>query len=266
MKKNILILLVAFFGFSNVVFSAACETQSGNSTIIAGAGYANSCSAEPDYYEVKIYEMGLCSSAPTAPTTSSKIDTTSCQTVMTSTSGSSISVVKGTTTSIPGTINRPVNGTYTHGYIRISNDFVLKDSRQYSISLSDGTNPGDHCATTSSGMACDTSAVTAAKRTFSLQDFGNNDSYTMSKSTSDGTVNAYLVVDSTEYLAESDGVTKYLVGVQTLNTPLIISDSTSKMNSSFETTTGMSIFKTSGGANPTFSVVNGPFSLRMTVE
>ena len=68
MKKNIIVLLVTLFGFSNVAFSAACGTSGAKTVFPASDGYANGCSAEPDYFELKIYDMMLCTAAPTAPT------------------------------------------------------------------------------------------------------------------------------------------------------------------------------------------------------
>ena len=265
MKKNIIVLLVTLFGFSNVTFSAVCGTSGTKTVFPTSTGYDNGCSAEPDYFELKIYDMMLCTSAPTAPTSSATAVTTSCQTVVTSTSGSSVSVVKGSNAELGGVITRPANGTYTHAYIRISNDFIIKDSRQFSTGdINDGADEGDWCATTSSGVDCETSEVTAVKRTIALKDFTGGGVYSLGDiSTSEGTLNAYLV-DSAELLGKGEGAdTVYLVGTQVFTTPVVITDASTTMNASFATTTGITIYN---NGSEQIKIVSGPFSLKLTVE
>jgi len=270
MKKRILVLLVALFGFSNVAFSAAgdaCPLGGGDKKDVSSAtAYGSNCSYQPDSFTIKIYEMKLCSSAPTAPTTSAVTVTTSCQDVMTNATGSTVTVVKGSNTALTGTITRPANGTYTHAYIRIGKDFLIKDAEEFTSSHTGSrSGTGKFCAThETSGVVCDTSAVTAGEQTMALNDMdGPAGSFVDSKtgiSTSEGTLAAYLVASSYK-LSATSGAVEYVVGTQAFTTPIVITDATTKMNAAFNTTTGLSVFD--GG---TLNMVQGPFSLKLTVE
>ena len=269
MKKNILILLITFFGFSSSAFSAACTTSSGKTVLPSSTGFVNACSIEPDHFEVKIYELMLCTTAPTPPTTSSPAVTTSCQLVMSSAAGFSVVVATGVTSPITATIKRPDNGTYTHAIARISNNFTLGDSREYSASLNGyqgGSNNGSgvFCATTATGTKCGASAVTAVNKTLALDDFNpGSNLYSTSSTTTEGALNAYLVDSAFKLEADTDADTKFLIGTQTFTTPVTITDNSISMDAAFSTSTGMQIF-TPGSSR--IEAVSGPFSLKLTVK
>ncbi len=266
MKKNVLILFLVLLGFNNTVIAAACTVTSGVTTFPTGT----SCKAEPDFFQIKVYDMKLCTAAPTAPTTAAAMVLTNCQSVLTSSGGANVSVTNGGSSTISGTISRPDNGTYTHGYIRISNDFVIADSRQYNISLDDDDDnasaDGTYCATTASGADCDTSAVTAVNQTMSMGSTQFGSDYLIEDTVvTGGLVDAWLVDTNQMLEADTDGDVKYLVGVQAFTTPLVVSDSTTSMNTAFAVTTGMTIIH-GGGSPPILSLDNGPFSVIMTLN
>jgi len=269
MKKNVLVLLVVLFGFSNVVYSAACNVSSGITTAPNGS----SCEAEPDFFQVKMYKMMLCTSAPTAPTTSSAFVLSNCQSVLQNTSGTDVSVTNGSTSALSGTITRPDNGAYTHGYIQISKDFVIGDTRTYNTSIdddTDGTADGTTCVTRTSGINCTGLAVQNQTMPMGYNHFGNDHLIT-GEVVSGGTVDAYLTLSNGKLAANAandTGVT-YLEGVQTFTTPIVITDNTTSMNTSFAVSTGMTISETGGvarGLAPRISVTNGPFSVIMTIQ
>jgi hypothetical protein len=265
MKKNVLIIFLLLIGINNTVIAAACTVTSGVTTFPTGT----SCKAEPDFFQLKVYDMMLCSAAPTAPTTAAAMVLTNCQSVLTSSGGSNVSVTNGGSSTISGTITRPDNGTYTHGYIRISSDFVVGDSRQYNTSLdedSDGDADGVYCATTASGVDCDSSAVTAVNQTMGMgsTQFGS-DYLIEDEVVTGGLVDAWLVDTNQKLEADTDGDVTYLVGVQAFTTPLVVSDSTTSMNTAFAVTTGMTIIH-GGGNPPILSLTNGPFSVIMTIN
>lgn len=267
MIKSILILFLAFLGFNNSLFAAACSTANSGTTTTWPASGGGQCSAEPDYYKLTIYDMKLCTSAPAAPTSSSAIVLTSCQNVFYNSSGNAIEVVNGSSSAMTGTISRPTNGTYTHGYIRISKDFVIGDSRQYSADATDGTTIGDYCATTSSGVQCSGSAITITSsdyRTMTLNDFGTSQ-YTYNTTENSEEINAYLT-GTNEYLSTSDDNNGYLVGVQTFSSPIVITDNTSSMNASFKVASGMTISNDDGQTPPLLGLYNGPFFVKMTTN
>ena len=268
MKKNILILLITFFGFSSSAFSAACTTSSGKTVLPSSTGFANACSIEPDHFEVKIYELMLCTAAPTPPTTSSPAVTTSCQLVMSSITGSDVVVATGVTSPIIATIKRPDNGTYTHAFVRINNTFTLGDSREYSASINGydgGTNgSGAFCATSSGGTKCAASALPVVNKALALDDFkpGSN-LYSIATTDAEGVHGAYLVDSAFKLEADTDADTKFLVGMQQFSTPVTVTDNSSSMNIAFSASTGMQIFN--NGSSTIYSVM-GPFALKLTVK
>ena len=169
MKKIIFALWVVSLGLSNVAWSAACATSGATTVFPTGAsGYAQRCDLEPDYFGVTIYKMMLCTSAPVAPTTAAVAGTSTCQTVFTNATGSTVSIASGASSPLTGTATRPDNGTFTHALVEMSNVLVIGDSREYSISL-DGYNittsaavgGGVFCATTAAGSKCGAAAITA---------------------------------------------------------------------------------------------------------
>ena len=265
MKKNVLIIFLVLIGFNSIVIAAACTVTSGITTFPTGS----TCKTEPDFFQLKMYDMMLCSAAPTAPTTAAAMVLTNCQSILTSPSGTDVSVTNGGSSALSGTITRPDNGTYTHGYIRISSNFVIGDSRQYDTSLDEdgnGAADGVYCATTASGVDCNSSAVTAINQTMGMgsTQFGS-DYLIEDEVVSGGLVDAWLVDTNQKLEADTDGDVTYLVGVQAFTTPLVVSDSTSSMNTSFAVSTGMTVIH-NGGNPPILSLTNGPFSVIMTIN
>ena len=111
--------------------------------------------------------------------------------------------------------------------------------------------------------------MTALKQTHALDDFNPGSNiyiYIYSSgdiSTAEGTLNAYLV-DSAQLLeVNTDADVKYLMGTQLFTTPVVITDASTTMNASFKTTTGIRIFD---NGTDSLQIVNGPFSLKLTVE
>ena len=99
-----------------------------------------SCQGTPDKFEITIYEMGLCKSAPITGSAGSKIwDKSTCVTTMIDSSGVTIDLAPGSSSSktatLPSSETRPPSGTYTHGFVLLSNVFGLKGS----YTFSDGT-------------------------------------------------------------------------------------------------------------------------------
>ncbi len=264
MKKNVLILFLVLICINNTAIAADCTVTDGVTTFPTGT----SCRAEPDFFQLKVYDMKLCTAGPTAPTTAAAMVLTNCQSVLTSSGGANVSVTNGSSSTISGTISRPDNDTYTHGYIRISNDFVIADSRQYNTSIddySDGVADGVYCATTASGVDCDSSAVTAVNQTMSMGSGQFGSDYYTAVTVTGGSVDAWLVDTNQKLEADTDGDVKYLVGVQAFTTPLVVTDNTTSMNTAFAVTTGMTIIH-NGGNPPRLKLDNGPFSVIMTLN
>jgi len=119
---------------------AACPepgSTNANLTYIAGT-LQGQCLHTPDQYILTIYEMGLCTSDPTAAGNFNK-DDNGCVTTMVSTSGTQVDLAPGSaaskTAALPAAPSRPPSNSYTHAYILLGNDFKMKGSYE----LSDGT-------------------------------------------------------------------------------------------------------------------------------
>jgi hypothetical protein len=270
MKKNILVLLVVFFGFSNVALSAACSTADSGTSTTMELGNGSWCSVEPNYYAVTVYDMRLCLSEPIAPTSSSKIDLSSCQTVFSSSVGSLVKINNGSSSSLIGSITRPNNGSYQYGYLSIKKEFVIGDSREYTLAAKDGNGgSGKYCATTSTASIAQCSSTpitltTSDYATEALNDFGG-DSYVETLTVDSDTIKVYLV-GANEHLSTSDDNNGYLLGVQTFSTPVVITDDTGSMDTAFKVSTGMNIDTDDAATPPLLHLFTGAFSTKITVQ
>ena len=302
MKKVVLLIIsLALFQLSAPAIAdntEACVANGSGAIEYPHSSSSNSytdsyCAAEPSYYGMTFYEMGLCTSAPTAPTVSSTLVKTNCVTTMVSTAGSLVEITNGATGSLGGTQFRPANGTYTHGYIRLNNDFLVEASKEFwsdnmtittlSGDFTDNSDVGKYCATravtykndgssSTKTTICDSTAPTAGRLTAQLVDLsGGSQSGCMSTSqacggpltVTGGTLNAYLL-DSNKYLASGSSEVTGLVGVQAFTTPLVITDDTAGMDAAIIVTKAMTV--SNNGSNTGVNFDSGPFSVVMTVN
>jgi len=297
--------LLTFFAILSLQFSSTISADNTESCVANSSGAieyphssssnsytSNYCAAEPDYYGMTFYEMGLCTSAPTAPTTSSSLITTNCSTVMTSTAGSLVEIANGVTGSLGGTQTRPANGTYTHGYIRLSNDFLVEASKELwsddmtitnlSGDYTAGSDVGKYCATRavtynndgSSGTAstiCDSSAPTAGRLTARLVDLSGGDAAGYMSTVqaggaievTGGTLHAYLLDSNNNLASSSSGVTG-LVGVQEFSSPIVVTEDSASMDAQIIVTKAMTV--SNNGSNTGVAFDSGPFSVILTIN
>ena len=82
----------------------------------------------PSSREMTVLAFGLCTSAPTRPTTVANYDISSCQMIYDgrSSGGAQVSVAGGGTQSFVGNLTVPPYGTYTHGIMLIDNSFTVQ--------------------------------------------------------------------------------------------------------------------------------------------
>jgi len=280
MKKSVLLVFVYFnfMGMSNAAMPSisACALSGSEYTFPSSGG--SMCSGQPDVYKLKIFEMKLCTAAITAPTTSSAVGTASCQDVATNTNPSWMTITKGSSGAITGTIMRPLNGTYTHGYMLISNELTISDSRTFDTSLdenNDGNGNGKFCATTSTSAGVDCETTSGAQPTAAEQSMKLTSTHLTGYVSGDtdiagyGTMNAYLVDTDKRLEADTDGDVVYLAGQLAFTTPIVISDDTTIFNMSIDVSNGVMYMNHEGiGGAPANSVGSyvGPFMLRMSVE
>ncbi len=231
------------------------------------------CWGQPDFYQIRIYELGLCSSPPTAPTAASSPGLSACTTIFSSSGGSLVNVTPTTTSPLSGSFTRPPNGSYTHGYIRMDASFDIQAVVDFGVAITgDAGGNGQFCATitgsTSGGTSATCADVAPAAGTLQipLTDFdggaGFSASATATSTTGSGTstVEGFLMTAADQLATSAAGVQR-LFGIQTFGTPVSITNSTTGMDISFRVTTGMTLI---GNVGPTLSIESGPFVIDMT--
>ena len=239
------------------------------------------CASAPDAYEVVAYELYLCTSEPTAPTTSSIMDLSSCFKNWESASGATLSVQQNVAIDVPGTLTRPPNGIYTHGVMLMDNTFGITMSLQFdeSVTAQDGTS-GVFCATVAgastygtgslptSTSTCGASAITAGKYVETLNTFDSSDFTASAEGTNlNGTtasMKGYLI-DTNRYLAVNDADVARLMGSATFAAPVVFTDDTTTLTMSFNVGEGMSLFNSSDGNNH-LVFGSGPFQAVLAVD
>jgi hypothetical protein len=253
-----------------------CNAENGDGTFdndqLDGAG--NACVRTPDFYGIQMYEMHLCRSAPTPPTTTATIVLPGCDIILASSSGELIEVQLGQSTTIPGTATRPSPGVYTHGYILMGNGFRIRHSQQMEsvTSAEDLSTTGVFCWTLTKSLAtgsvgdaskCRATAPTEAEigtTTDVLENFGTG-VYTFNAPP----VTAYIIKASGFLLAAGEDVQAVrLVGLQTFATPVTVTETSRRLDMAFNVSTGMTVSFNNTDDLEAFQ--SGPFSVLMTVE
>ena len=275
--RNLILFLATLFifelTFTKKAEAAACTVTSG--VYDASEVTSGFCEATPDLYEIVIYQLYLCTSAPTAPTTTSAVDLVSggCQLTFNNASGSTASVSQGTTVDLGGSFTRPPNGVYTHGYAKMNNTFGISASIQLDGNVtgqSSGT--GTYCATVATSVTagtgsdpsgtsiCSATELTAGKLDETLVSFDSSSFLaTGTASNINGTsaaISGYLV-DTNEYLATGTGDVDKLQGLVTFADAVTMTDSVTSVTMSFNVGAGMSVYPESGTGKIIFG--SGPF-------
>jgi len=120
-------MAIAGMGSAALAQTADCS-KDGSGAITS----MDTCYVEPNEYYMTIYKMGLCTAQPGTPTSSVAADFSSCTTVFENSAGSRIKAVKGVSSNLTGTMTRPANGTYTHGYVLAAPQFEIKTKHTFS--------------------------------------------------------------------------------------------------------------------------------------
>jgi len=252
---------------------ATCTVAGSTTTYPTGTA----CWGEPTNYQVTVYEAGICTSAPTDPTTTTALNVSACEVVFTNTSGSTITVSSTSGGVLSGTFTRPANGTYTHGYVKVDKDFVVTSNVDFGLgAVINGTSAGAgrFCATITGSSAgggatsqCGAAAPAAGNLTVPLTDFDGGGGFdaTASATFTGGsgtvTINAFLVTSS-ELLAAASGTVTRLFGVEQFGSPLTIDNSVTGMDLSFRVSTGMTLIDQGGN---TLDFASGPFVVDITL-
>lgn len=241
----------------------------------------NGCEATPDFYEIVIYKMYLCTSAPTIPTTSATVDLTNCSQVFNSAAGSTTNVSQGASVDLTGTYTRPPTGTYTHGYAMMDNTFGITASIQIDGAMTgQAGGTGVYCRTvagsgnhTSSGShddesICSATEVTAGKYTETLTHFGGAGEPWERIAEADninGTTASIkgILVDTNGHLAANEGEVDKLEGLVSFANAINVTSDTTSLTMSFNLGEGMSLNR--AGADVIY-IGSGPFQAIMTAN
>ena len=296
--KSIIVLFLICLGFSFNSFADgfcegplgsenAIESEAGVITYQGNENAIGDCAFAPDGYQVTIYEMGLCTSDPTAPTTSSAYAVDTCSTVINSASGQTINLAAGSELTLTD-VTRPTNGTYTHAYMVLGNSFGIKVTKQFTNTMHryDTATSGNFCWTTSgTEHNSDWSGTPANPTTFAncgdeedaapatyteILDHFDTDTYNYGPvSVESGNLTAYLVTDSNDRLVNAVKTADRIFGKQTLNTAAVVTNTSSSFVVSFGVNQATSTNMSDEGSADTYDVHafgSGPFSAFITVE
>ena len=299
MKFNsIIILFLISLGFSFSSYADgfcegslseenAIESAAGVITYQGNENAIGDCAFAPDGYQVTIYEMGLCTSEPTAPTTSSAYAVDTCSTVINSPSGQTINLAAGSELTLTD-VTRPTNGTYTHAYMVLGNSFGITVTKQFTNTMHryNTATSGNFCWTTSgTEHNSDWSGTPANPTTFAncgdeedaapatyteILDHFDTDTYNYGPvSVESGNLTAYLVTDSNDRLVNAVKTADRIFGKQTLGTAVEVTNTSSSFVVSFGVNQATSTQMSDEGALNTYDVIafgSGPFSAFITVE
>ena len=239
----------------------------------------NYCASAPNTYEVVVYEMYLCTAAPTAPTTSSSMSLDNCFKNWELSSGATLAVQQNETIDVPGTMSRPPNGTYTHGVMLIDNTFGITMAMQFdeAVTGQDGTS-GVYCASVagsgtmgssgtipSASSTCGSSVITPGKFVETLTSFSNTFDADVSADNLNGSsasIAGYLI-DTDGNLAENDADVDKLIGSLSFASSVNFTESTTTLTMSFNVGEGMSLYN-DGSDQLTFG--SGPFQAIITTD
>ena len=280
--KYLFLVIGTIFVFEMVSFNkaeAACTVTAG---VVEEDDIDAGCDTEPNLYEIVIYKLYLCTSAPTVPTTSSTVVLTPCSQIFNNDSGATASVSSGKDIDIDGTFTRPPDGTYTHGYAYMDDTFGITWSGKISASMAGGTGStsGVHCASvTGSGThrkgsthtnnsICGSSPITPGKFVETLNQFGGaTDNFTATAEVENinGTtakINGYLVDASEQLATDTDDVVK-LEGLVTFANPVVVTTDTRSISIRFNVDVGMHVYRNSSSK---FMLGGGPFQAIMTAN
>ena len=201
---------------------AACVSVDG---VLQSDSVNSSCETQPEIYQVRIYQVMLCTSQPTAPTTSTSSGLSMCQNLISNDTGSVVRIdeIGGDGQTIAGDINDAIaNRSYTWSVVKLDNTFGIQGSFQFADPYNgEVSGSGNYCATSGNSgtktstaepdntSICDSSPVTAQNYTITRTSFTGDGRGVFSAvvevtGINNGTdFNAYLI-DSEDRLSEND--------------------------------------------------------------
>lgn len=261
-----LILLVSLTG-PTLAWSAPCITSGGVITSNAGA-----CTLTPETYRVHLYKTGLCNNIDPSSATPPDMDANCITTFDSGASPLAISVVDNVSQPITGgTVTRPPNRTYTHGFVLIEKTIDIKTSVTFSTSVN-GPGGVRGSASADRGLVCWTMTGTAGAGYYTMcgssvdnSNYGFTSSIVNDLGTGGGgitctdhfhctyieapydTTYAYLLNGSVK--ATSTSAVTALLGFAAFTTPVTVDDASTAMDVKFRVTQGVTVDPSGGAVN-----------------
>ena len=302
-KKTFISLLLSFLWSTQAYALGYCTNYENDQGVIdlgttdnGNAIDANGCAIAPDLYTLTIYEIGVCTAAPTAPTITDASDFSTCTTIFTNEAGAVTDISVNTSIDLDASIDLPF-GVYGFGYVILSNTLgitkivnLTRDSTDPDVVLDNAGNPGQYCWTTG-GTRYNSSSVWTADKDAAVRNFtecsntaGTAQMYneildelgdglpstptvyeSESIAVNDGSMNAYIT--TTAGLLASAQIEGRIQAVIALTTPLVISDSTSAIDVQFTANqAGQPVIVGPAGGLQMLGIGSGPFSVNITSE
>ncbi len=253
---------------------------SGGAVVFPGS---HGCVYEPTTYSLTVYELGLCTSFPDAPTTTSAAGLLSCTTVYENNAGIVVSV---SSTDPPvalsgGTVTVPPAGDYGFGYVLLSNTISVATSVTFSEEQTGqaiGSDTGPVCWTVEGEQSslldpptseCGDSVESVGTMNILVDGFDELGDYEAADDLGTaGFLNAYIL--NGDKLAENavvDGETvpgpsDHIFAVQTFEVLVTVPAEPTSLDVAFKSSTALGITPDNGEVR--FS--GGPFSVKITVE
>lgn len=243
------------------------------------------CKTQSTKISTKIYKIGVCSSLPSAPTTSQAPDFSSCSTIFENVSGGVATVNGNVGEPLSGTMTRPPNGSYAYAYILLSTDQSLQQSVQFNSTRSvvGGSSSGSICWTKSGTIysldgynpafvQCDSSQGANLGLITKEQNSLDTGTYTNSNTGSIGgtAFNSYLLgsdllLKSAPPSSISMGeISRFLIAAGPF-TPLVINESTSGIDLGFSTSRAAKV-KFDPGTGGLQNILSGELLYSLTVK
>ena len=275
MKNKYKIIFLSFFFFITFNLTEAkaadyplCDpdyTNASGEINLGAIADPKTCMTRAEAYEFTIYEVHLCTSAPTAATTSRAIIKSSCELVFENSTGSTISLssTEGESENLIGNFSKPPNGIYTHAYLKIDNVFGVTGSATFSDQdyRGQGNNgSGNTCITISTAaetltgttfpqetsLCADSGEIgSAGKKLIQLQSLDCCDGLVTSDTETNinGTnqIGQPTLVDSNGRLITSEEQADVIDYIVTFGSPKTIDDNTSGLNLAFNISSALEV-------------------------
>ena len=236
---------------------------------------------EPDEFRMAVIEMGLLKSNPGTPDADTPLDFSSAVKVYQSqsSSGDEVIVRNGVSTSLPGTITRPPDGTYSYGYVVIAPVFKVKatyvygGTTYYSLESEKFLWESGESIVGNQASRVATSDASWGLATIKMNAFNTESAYTGNRCIStEGGVSAYLTDSSYKLGANANGTgagsygtISRLVGIMPLN--VTVDATTTTMDLAFKVTEGCSVYSGSitGAVDTVWFFAPGPFNINLSL-